>query len=166
MLPFFAQGCSGLIKVSVGQKVNEGEVLILIDTSKSRPIEKEIPSINIDSNALNVELVVLGSGPGDYTTAFRAADLGINTIIVERYPTLGGVCLNVGCIPSKSLLHLTKIINEAKEVNEFGVSFSEPQALDRHASPLRPASNHLRHGFLKPLIPNYVMIPLGVLLIM
>jgi dihydrolipoamide dehydrogenase len=115
------------IEVSLGQKVNEGEVLILIDTSKSRPIGKESPPINLESNELNVELVVLGSGPGGYTAAFRAADLGINTVIVERYPTLGGVCLNVGCIPSKSLLHLAKVINEAKEVNEFGVSFSEPK---------------------------------------
>ena len=115
------------IKVSLGQKIKEGEVLILIDTSKSRPIEKEIPPTNIERNELNVELVVLGSGPGGYTAAFRAADLGINTVIVERYPSLGGVCLNVGCIPSKSLLHLAKIINEAKEVNEFGVSFSEPK---------------------------------------
>jgi dihydrolipoamide dehydrogenase len=117
------------INVSVGQKVKEGQILMLIDTSKSRPIEKESPpvTVNAETNELNVELVVLGSGPGGYTAAFRAADLGVNTVIVERYPTLGGVCLNVGCIPSKSLLHLAKIINEAKEVSEFGVSFCEPK---------------------------------------
>tara|TARA_R110002050_G_scaffold57423_5_gene129189 strand:- start:105441 stop:107138 length:1698 start_codon:yes stop_codon:yes gene_type:complete len=115
------------IQVSVGQQVSNGEVLILIDTSKSRPITKKELPINNDNNELNVGLVVLGSGPGGYTAAFRAADLGVNTVLVERYPTLGGVCLNVGCIPSKSLLHLAKIINEAKEVNEFGVSFCDPK---------------------------------------
>lgn len=117
------------IKVNIGQKVEEGEVLILIDTSKSRPVEKESSSspVGVENNEINVKLVVLGSGPGGYTSAFRAADLGVETIIVERYPTLGGVCLNVGCIPSKSLLHLAKIINEAKEVDNFGVSFGQPK---------------------------------------
>src|SRR5204862_4204376 len=73
------------------------------------------------------QVVVLGGGPGGYTAAFRAADLGLKTILVERYETLGGVCLNVGCIPSKALLHIARVINEARESAEFGVSFGEPR---------------------------------------
>jgi dihydrolipoamide dehydrogenase len=72
-------------------------------------------------------VVVLGSGPGGYTAAFRAADLGLRTILVERYDTLGGVCLNVGCIPSKALLHAARVIAEAEEMSSHGVSFGDPQ---------------------------------------
>ena len=72
-------------------------------------------------------LLVLGAGPGGYTAAFRAADLGMDVTLVERWPSLGGVCLNVGCIPSKALLHAAKVIDEAHEMAEFGVSFGEPQ---------------------------------------
>src|SRR5699024_9833501 len=74
-----------------------------------------------------VDLVVLGAGPGGYSAAFRAADLGLSVVIVERYSTLGGVCLNVGCIPSKALLHVTNIIDEAKALSEHGVAFGDPQ---------------------------------------
>jgi dihydrolipoamide dehydrogenase len=73
------------------------------------------------------ELVVLGSGPGGYTAAFRAADLGLNVILVERYPVIGGVCLNVGCIPSKALLHAAKVIDEAEAMAEHGVRFGKPE---------------------------------------
>jgi len=72
------------------------------------------------------QVVVIGSGPSGYSAAFRCADLGLNTILIERYDKLGGVCLNVGCIPSKTLLHIAKVIKEAKELHETGVSFSEP----------------------------------------
>ena len=76
-------------------------------------------------------LVVLGSGPGGYTAAFRAADLGLDTVIVERYATLGGVCLNVGCIPSKALLHSAAVIDEAAHASDYGITFGKPQiALD------------------------------------
>ena len=71
--------------------------------------------------------MVLGSGPGGYTAAFRAADLGLKTVLVERYPTLGGVCLNVGCIPSKALLHAAKVIAEAREMAEHGLAFGKPE---------------------------------------
>lgn len=71
--------------------------------------------------------MVLGSGPGGYTAAFRAADLGKNVVLVERYPSLGGVCLNVGCIPSKALLHAAKVISETKESKAFGIEFGEPR---------------------------------------
>ena len=73
------------------------------------------------------ELVVLGAGPGGYTAAFRAADLGMNVLLIERYPDLGGVCLNVGCIPSKALLHTAAIIQETRSMADHGVSFAEPE---------------------------------------
>jgi dihydrolipoamide dehydrogenase len=76
---------------------------------------------------LHAEVLVLGAGPGGYTAAFRAADLGKKVVLVERYPTLGGVCLNVGCIPSKALLHAARVIADAAEMSEFGVSFGAPK---------------------------------------
>ncbi|QSX40522.1 dihydrolipoyl dehydrogenase [Shewanella cyperi] len=78
------------------------------------------------SNQIKTQVVVLGAGPAGYSAAFRAADLGLETVIVERYSTLGGVCLNVGCIPSKALLHIAKVIEEAKTAAEHGVVFGEP----------------------------------------
>ena len=69
---------------------------------------------------------MLGAGPGGYTAAFRAADLGLRTVLVERYPTLGGVCLNVGCIPSKALLHTAAVIDGAQEMAAHGVAFGPP----------------------------------------
>ncbi len=76
---------------------------------------------------IHTELVVLGAGPGGYTAAFRAADLGKKVVLIERYPTLGGVCLNVGCIPSKALLHMAKVITEADEAAHAGISFGKPK---------------------------------------
>lgn len=76
---------------------------------------------------LHAEVLVLGGGPGGYTAAFRAADLGKQVTLVERYAVLGGVCLNVGCIPSKALLHLAQVIHEAEEVSKFGVEFGSPK---------------------------------------
>ncbi|MGZ4969947.1 MAG: dihydrolipoyl dehydrogenase [Methylobacter sp.] len=75
---------------------------------------------------LKTEVLVLGGGPGGYAAAFRAADLGKQVTLVERYPVLGGVCLNVGCIPSKALLHVAAVLNEAKEISPAGISFAEP----------------------------------------
>jgi dihydrolipoamide dehydrogenase len=75
---------------------------------------------------LDCDLLVLGAGPGGYSAAFRAADLGLKVIIVERYATLGGVCLNVGCIPSKALLHVAAVMDEVKHFDSLGVSFGEP----------------------------------------
>ena len=74
---------------------------------------------------------MLGSGPGGYTAAFRAADLGMKTVLIERYPALGGVCLNVGCIPSKALLHAAKVISDARDASAFGIEFGAP-AIDRN----------------------------------
>jgi dihydrolipoamide dehydrogenase len=76
---------------------------------------------------IKTDLVVIGSGPGGYTAAFRAADLGKRVVLIERFNTLGGVCLNVGCIPSKALLHIAKVVDEAQDMNEHGVSFAEPK---------------------------------------
>ena len=78
------------------------------------------------SNKIQAQVLVIGAGPGGYTAAFRAADLGLNVVLVEKYPSLGGVCLNVGCIPSKALLHSAKVIDEAKSMDTHGVSFGEP----------------------------------------
>jgi dihydrolipoamide dehydrogenase len=80
----------------------------------------------VPASDVHAEVVVLGSGPGGYTAAFRAADLGKKVVLIERYATLGGVCLNVGCIPSKALLHTAKVITEAEETAQHGVSFSSP----------------------------------------
>ena len=80
----------------------------------------------VPTSDVHAEVVVLGSGPGGYTAAFRAADLGKKVVLIERYSTLGGVCLNVGCIPSKALLHTAKVITEAEETAQHGVSFSSP----------------------------------------
>lgn len=76
---------------------------------------------------IKADVVVIGSGPGGYTAAFRAADLGKQVVLVERYPTLGGVCLNVGCIPSKALLHIAKVVDETHEMAEQGVTFAKPE---------------------------------------
>jgi len=78
------------------------------------------------SKEIKAQVVVLGSGPAGYSAAFRAADLGLETVLIEKYSTLGGVCLNVGCIPSKALLHVSKVIEEAKALSEHGVLFGEP----------------------------------------
>lgn len=76
---------------------------------------------------MKADLVVLGSGPGGYSAAFRAADLGLKVVLVERYPSLGGVCLNVGCIPSKALLHAAKVISDARDMTAHGIHFDDPK---------------------------------------
>ena len=72
-------------------------------------------------------MVVLGAGPGGYTAAFRAADLGLKTVLVERHERLGGVCLNVGCIPSKALLHIARVLERREESADYGINFGEPE---------------------------------------
>ena len=80
-----------------------------------------------DGAIVKTEVLILGGGPGGYTAAFRAADLGKQVVLVERYPVIGGVCLNVGCIPSKSLLHVANVINESEEVFVSGIRFDKPE---------------------------------------
>ena len=138
------------IKVAVGDKVSEGSLVAVVETGASaeaapevdespaqNPVETESPetepvsepaaSSYSGSADLSAQVVVLGSGPGGYTAAFRAADLGLETILIERYATLGGVCLNVGCIPSKALLHAAKVLDETRDFAEHGISFGEPK---------------------------------------
>ena len=76
---------------------------------------------------IECDMLVLGAGPGGYSAAFRAADLGMKTVLVERYDTLGGVCLNVGCIPSKALLHTASVVDEVKHLPDHGICFGAPQ---------------------------------------
>ncbi len=123
------------VKVQVGDRVGEGAVILLLDSAAAETAappppaaEPPKPAAEVGPQAadLHAEVLVLGAGPGGYTAAFRAADLGAKVVLVERWPMLGGVCLNVGCIPSKALLHAAKVIEEAHEMGENGVSFAAP----------------------------------------
>ncbi|MGF1615877.1 MAG: dihydrolipoyl dehydrogenase [Gammaproteobacteria bacterium] len=132
------------VKVAVGDKVSQGSPILLLETpaetsaapgSVASPTERRPQALG-SSNAMGVsssgaellaDLVVLGSGPGGYTAAFRAADLGLRTVLVERYPSLGGVCLNVGCIPSKALLHAAEVISGVEDMRRHGISFGQMQ---------------------------------------
>ncbi len=129
--------------IKVGDKVNQGDEILSITTSnikenidnkeqnKKSDEPKKTPSIEASKETITTdhacEVVVLGSGPGGYTAAFRAADLGKKVILIERYSTIGGVCLNVGCIPSKALLHSAKVITDAEETSQHGISFNKPE---------------------------------------
>ncbi|MEC7803854.1 MAG: dihydrolipoyl dehydrogenase, partial [Pseudomonadota bacterium] len=94
---------------------------------KSQNVAPEVAGEFSGRVDIETDLLVLGAGPGGYTAAFRAADLGLDVTLVERWPTLGGVCLNVGCIPSKTLLHAAKVIEDAEAMNEFGIRFGKPE---------------------------------------
>ncbi|MDD5393703.1 MAG: dihydrolipoyl dehydrogenase [Thiothrix sp.] len=140
---------AGTIKqmlVKVGDRVSEGSALMMLEMAEEaltpaplpegEGLKMEEPSFSPSTasrergaggEGLFAELVVLGSGPGGYTAAFRAADLGKKVVLIERYPNIGGVCLNVGCIPSKALLHTAEVITEAKEFAKHGVKFGEPE---------------------------------------
>jgi len=140
------------LKVKLGDKVSEGVVLLLLESAGAAPVTKaEAPAPKaeapkpaaapaapalapvavaagpIPKGDFHAEVMVLGSGPGGYTGAFRAADLGKKVVLVERYADLGGVCLNVGCIPSKALLHAARVIAEAEEMSHFGLKFNKPE---------------------------------------
>jgi dihydrolipoyl dehydrogenase len=131
---------SGVVKelrIKVGDKVSQGSPILLLEGQEARteaPARPKVPeaprpAAPAPSTGADVEcdIVVMGAGPGGYSAAFRAADLGLKTVLVERYPTLGGVCLNVGCIPSKALLHTAAVIDAAKGLASHGVSFGEPK---------------------------------------
>jgi len=140
------------VKVKLGDKVSEGALVVLIETAgadAAAPAAKPAaapaapapaapaaaaapqaaPKAGQYAGAVDVEceMLVLGAGPGGYSAAFRSADLGMKTVIVERYATLGGVCLNVGCIPSKALLHVAAVMDEAQHMGDAGVTFAAPQ---------------------------------------
>jgi len=116
------------LKVKVGDKVSQGTPILMLDSQQAVKAEAAKPSSPPAQTAVEVDcdVVVLGAGPGGYSAAFRAADLGLKAVLVERYPTLGGVCLNVGCIPSKALLHTAAIVDAARSLAAHGIAFGEP----------------------------------------
>ena len=152
-VPCPAAGVVKALKVKVGDKVSEGSVILTLESSaavagacsktrsqcagcRSGPDKSPAPAPaqtpapapqSFKKGDIHAEVLVLGAGPGGYTAAFRAADLGKQVVLVEKFASLGGVCLNVGCIPSKALLHVAKVISEAEEVAHHGVTFAKPK---------------------------------------
>lgn len=153
-IPSSQAGTVKEVKVKVGDKIAKGSLILMVEINGleagdpglgEKPVDAATANHLAAANAevspssppspqplasspsdMQTQVVVLGSGPGGYTAAFRAADLGLQVVLIERYSTLGGVCLNVGCIPSKALLHTAKVITEAEETSHHGVSFSAP----------------------------------------
>src|SRR5205823_7935308 len=136
-IPSPAAGVVKEIKVKTGDKVSQGSPIVVLEVTGAAAAEKPAavpakpaatpspaPAVKGD---VDCDVVVIGAGPGGYSAAFRAADLGLRTVLVERYPTLGGVCLNVGCIPSKALLHTAAIMDAARALADHGVSYGEPK---------------------------------------
>jgi dihydrolipoamide dehydrogenase len=139
------------LKVKVGDRVSEGSVILMLEATATAapapapaaPAAAPVAAAQAPQAAapapapaaasyaggadLECDMLVLGAGPGGYSAAFRAADLGMKTVLVERYPTLGGVCLNVGCIPSKALLHVAAVMDEVSHFADLGVSFAAPK---------------------------------------
>ncbi|MEX3583430.1 MAG: dihydrolipoyl dehydrogenase [Burkholderia sp.] len=136
------------VKVKVGDNVSEGTLIVVLERSAeaakpaaakvpegpaAKPAERAAPAAApqagsyLGSADIECDMLVLGSGPGGYSAAFRAADLGMKTVLVERYSVLGGVCLNVGCIPSKALLHTALVLDEAAALAHLGISFGKPE---------------------------------------
>jgi dihydrolipoamide dehydrogenase len=160
-IPSPAAGKVEALRVSVGDRVSQGDLILTLESAgagsageaapqggkgyegprpqgpsaaatNKGPEQAPAPPPMEGATQLSAEVVVLGAGPGGYTAAFRAADLGKRVILIERYPDLGGVCLNVGCIPSKALLHTAQIITEAASMEHMGVRFAKPEIdLDR-----------------------------------
>ncbi len=151
-IPSSAAGVVKELKVALGDKVNQGSLILTLEAAgaaaaapaaapaaaapapaaaapASAPVTAPAGPAGSYSGPVDVEcdVLVLGAGPGGYSAAFRAADLGLKTVIVERYATLGGVCLNVGCIPSKALLHVAAVMDEVSHLGDLGVSFGAPQ---------------------------------------
>ncbi|HHW62550.1 MAG TPA: dihydrolipoyl dehydrogenase [Rhodocyclaceae bacterium] len=155
-VPSSAAGVVKEVLVKVGDKVGEGAVLLKVEAAgaaaaapapaaaasapaaapAAAPVAAPAAAAHGGSADVEYDMVVLGAGPGGYSAAFRAADLGLKTAIIERYATLGGVCLNVGCIPSKALLHVAAVIEEAEHVDTAGIVFAKPtvdvDALRKH----------------------------------
>ncbi len=139
-IPAPMAGTVTVVRVAVGDHVSAGHVIADLRTGQHPTPEAAPPGPEAVATeprpvaaepgpaaaAITADVVVLGAGPGGYTAAFRAADLGKKVVLVDRWPALGGVCLNVGCIPSKALLHAAKVIAETKEMNEHGIAFGAP----------------------------------------
>jgi dihydrolipoamide dehydrogenase len=136
------------LKVKLGDKVSEGSVILLVEAAGvAAPAPAQAPASAAASVAaaapaftpapttasfagkadIECEMLVLGAGPGGYSAAFRSADIGMKTVLVERYPALGGVCLNVGCIPSKALLHTASVMDEVKSLGHHGIKYAAPE---------------------------------------
>lgn len=174
-VPSSAAGVVKEIKVKLGDTLSEGAVVVVLDAegaadapaktaapapapaskppvtpSHRAPAEPVAPKPALSSGKpadIECEMVVLGSGPGGYTAAFRAADVGLDTVLVERYASLGGVCLNVGCIPSKALLHAAAVIDEVAHAGDFGVEFGKPTiTLDKLRQYKEKVVNQLTKG--------------------
>ncbi len=151
-IPSSHAGVVQALKVAVGDKVKMGSVILALDAGgvATAPAAASVPApapapaaaapaasapaapapaaaSHTGGADLSCDLLVLGAGPGGYSAAFRAADLGMKTVLVERYPTLGGVCLNVGCIPSKALLHVAAVMDEVTHFADLGISFQKPE---------------------------------------
>ncbi len=153
-IPAPQAGTVQALKVAVGDKVSEGSLIAVLELAGDAPAATayggeeqddagapeaaasaparppggaDVPQDTGERGDVHAGVLVLGSGPGGYAAAFRAADLGLDVVLVERYATLGGVCLNVGCIPSKALLHAAKVLTEAEQMREHGIAFAEPE---------------------------------------
>jgi dihydrolipoamide dehydrogenase len=145
-VPCTVEGTVKEVLVQLGSRVSEGAVLIKVEAGAAAaapapaasapapaaapaaaPVAAPTAASHGGTADIECDMLVLGAGPGGYSAAFRSADLGMKTIIVERYATLGGVCLNVGCIPSKALLHVAAVMEEAQHAADLGVTFAAPQ---------------------------------------
>ncbi len=142
-IPSSAAGVVKALLVKIGDTVNEGSVLLELEAESVSAAAGATTTASVPAPATasasapaaaayagsadqTCDLLVLGAGPGGYSAAFRAADLGLKVVLVERFPTLGGVCLNVGCIPSKALLHVAAVMDEAAHFADLGISFGKP----------------------------------------
>ena len=153
-VPSDVAGAVSEVLVKLGDKVKEGVALIKVEASAggiaaasalaaapaaarrlpATPVAAPAAASHAGGADIECDMLVLGAGPGGYSAAFRAADLGLKTVIVERYATPGGVCLNVGCIPSKALLHVAAVMDEAEHMSAAGITFAKPSVdVDRAA---------------------------------
>jgi dihydrolipoamide dehydrogenase len=147
-VPSPVAGTVSEVKIAVGDRVGEGALIALVKVGAgetaaaapaapppppaapvpaAEPVAAPVAGSYSGKADIETAMLVLGAGPGGYSAAFRSADLGMRTVLVERYATLGGVCLNVGCIPSKALLHVAAVMDEAQHLSSAGVSFAAPQ---------------------------------------
>ena len=142
-IPSPAAGVVKELRIKVGDKVSQGSAILVLEGTEAaaaapapkeaqapkdapKPSPTPAPAVSTKGE-YDCDVVVIGAGPGGYSAAFRAADLGLKTVLVERYPTLGGVCLNVGCIPSKALLHTASVMDAARGLADHGITFGEPK---------------------------------------
>ena len=185
------------LKVKIGDKVNAGDVILTIEATEhtefaatevlkpgmqkailaAASVSHEVAKQSTTDATHSAQLVVIGSGPGGYTAAFRAADLGLQVILVERHAVLGGVCLNVGCIPSKALLHAARVIDDAKAMADHGIKFDQPKidalalrgwknkVVDRLTGGLTQLAKQRKvnvvHGVVKFASPNRLVLESG-----